>query len=516
MTGSEIFQSLWSIVRLPLQIILTGLAIIVVVLIARFVFPGIFESGGSDTLFTGNGATLVVGTLVFLLGIAAFAFLWWLVKAGYDLLGNRDIDDTRLQSLNELPLGLPEGTVRAVLALIVGMVGIPLLLFSAPLGIPQGTAGMIATIVSGVFAYYFGSRVAGGSVQTARNLSTAVGQLQTDNSQLQQDNTTLKGQSEQLASQNQALAESASTGRKTALANHLTTLSGYVAVLDVLVNTLQPVLPKGLLPAGLDTLLGQAKSTLDTASQLADGDITDETISKVTGMIGSIASASPLGGLLKAAAPLLGPLAAGAGPLGAVAMVLTVGWGLTESAYKRWCARVLNAPFQPNLVDVGSISAASAALCLSESPIFNAAFAGLKDQPGFYAGLLNAVLADHAATDLWAKYGPQGLFTDLSQVQQGLDEFRKALLNDASAGDISASVVQDAARKLASGGPDVQPGNLGMSDLDKAINDLPTAAGTDDQKAALDALVLLSTTMHDKDVDIGGMIADLSKAGGAQ
>jgi hypothetical protein len=510
MTKDDFLTRVWTLLQVPLQIILIGLAAVMVVLAAQ----RLGLNASLTELVGGTGGIILVGLLVFLIGVLAFLFLWWLAREAYKLIANPQIDDTRLQSMKDLPLGLPEGTVRAMLALIVGMVGLPLLLFSDVLHINAATSGYVSTIIAGVFSFYFGSRSSAGDAQTARNLSSAVGSLQSANNQLQSNNADLTTQRDQLQGQNQGLTQTATVSRKTQLSSQLDTLGNYTGLLETLVTTLGPALPKGLVPAGLDTLLAQGKSALTTASQLADGDITDNTIGGISKLVSNIAGASPLGGLLKSAAGIFGPLTEGAGPLGAVAIVLTVGWNLSASAYKRWCARVLDAPYEPGLIDIGTVSAASAALRMASCPIFSQVFAKVKDtQPGFYGTLVNTVLSDNAATELLKQYGPQGLFTGLSQVQQGVAEFRRVLLDDASAGDITDTQVKSAAATLAQGAADIQVGTPNVADINRVINELAARPATDEQKAALDALVLLTTKMHDQKIDVGAAIADLSKTG---
>lgn len=75
----------------------------------------------------------------------------------------------KVAQLKDLPMGLPEGTVRAVLALIVAVVGLPLLLFSSQLGTTPEIAGYLNGIITGVFGYYFGTRAAASTATTNNN-----------------------------------------------------------------------------------------------------------------------------------------------------------------------------------------------------------------------------------------------------------------------------------------------------------------------------------------------------------
>ena len=132
--GRSMTLELLYITRLPLRILLTGLAMAAVLgagvalglpgpeaLFAAFAVPG------------ATGLPALIGMMIFLIGIGFAAFLWWLAARSFALVANPAIGPERLAGLRDLPLALPEGTVRALLALIVGVIGLPLLLFSKTL-----------------------------------------------------------------------------------------------------------------------------------------------------------------------------------------------------------------------------------------------------------------------------------------------------------------------------------------------------------------------------------------------
>src|SRR5690242_146330 len=116
--------SLW---QQPVRILASGLALLVLVLLGE-------EAGLPSPARAVEGLAhqpaLIAALLIFLVGIGFAAFLWWLASRSFALLRDPHTTPEQLASLRDLPLALPEGTVRAVLALIVGVVGLPLLLFS--------------------------------------------------------------------------------------------------------------------------------------------------------------------------------------------------------------------------------------------------------------------------------------------------------------------------------------------------------------------------------------------------
>jgi len=157
------------IMRLPLRILLTGAAVVGV--LGGAVALGLPGPEALFAAFAAPGATglpALIGMMIFLVGIGFAAFLWWLAARSFALVANPAIGPERLAGLRDLPLALPEGTVRALLALIVGVIGLPLLLFSKTLGLTDAIAGYVNGIVTGVFGFYFGTRSTGADAQIAR------------------------------------------------------------------------------------------------------------------------------------------------------------------------------------------------------------------------------------------------------------------------------------------------------------------------------------------------------------
>ena len=72
---------------------------------------------------------MVVAVLVFGAGISLVVMLWWLTARFFRLLESRTVDAATMAVIKDMPMGLPDGTVRAILALVVAMVGLPMLVF---------------------------------------------------------------------------------------------------------------------------------------------------------------------------------------------------------------------------------------------------------------------------------------------------------------------------------------------------------------------------------------------------
>ena len=431
----------------PLKLLLLGLAGVAVLFAARLAGLGL------EPILAAPGSLAAV--LVFAVGMGFAAFLWWLASRCFNLLRDPATTPAQLAALRELPLALPEGTVRAMLALIVGVIGLPLLLFSQALALNDAIAGYVNGIIAGVFGYYFGARSTTPEAQAARRLGDALEGEQRANATLRER--------EAAAQPNDALAR----------------LERHVGVARILVRQIGPALPAGLLPPQAEAMLAQAELALAARHDPA------RLQPALDGLIGRH---GPLPALLRAAAPLL-PAAAG-GPLAAVALLLGLGWNLGSAAWRRFRARLLEAPHDPAIFEAGAITPASAEIRLAAAPIFARLFMPRTAEPGFLAALLDAALRPDAAERLWARFPG---FASPEEAAQGLEEFRRALLDESVEADLTPDLVARVGQSL---GQRV------------AVASLPQA-GPEDARAALQALTLLLGEMRDSHTNPVPLLAEL-------
>ncbi|MFL1464389.1 hypothetical protein ACI6QG_19465, partial [Roseococcus sp. DSY-14] len=178
---------------------------------------------------------LLAALLVFLTGTGFAAFLWWLSARSFALLRDPATTPDQVAALRDLPLALPEGTVRAVLALIVGIVGLPILLFSQALALDAAIAGYVNGIIAGVFGYYFGARSTHGDAQAARRAQDALATEQ---------------------------ARHEETRRAAAPEGALERLEAQARAARLILERLAPALPPALVPPGAAAALARAEALL--------------------------------------------------------------------------------------------------------------------------------------------------------------------------------------------------------------------------------------------------------------
>lgn len=451
-----------SLLLTPLKILLTGLAAVAVLLAARLVGLGLGPIHAAPAS--------LAAVLVFLVGIGFAAFLWWLASRCFTLLRDPATTPEQMAALRDLPLALPEGTVRALLALIVGVIGLPLLLFSQSLALNDAIAGYVNGIIAGVFGYYFGARSTGPEAQAARRLSDALDGQTRANEALRQSEA--------------AAREAAAQAAQPALAAEaIARLERHLGVARLLVQRIGPALPAGLLPPQAEAMLAQAEQALAAARNLPDLGAIQGATAALTGQGG------PLGALLRAAAPLL-PAAAG-GPIAGLALLLGLGWNLGAAAWRRFRARLLDAPHDPALFEPGAITPASAELRLASAPIFARLFTPRLAEPGFLATLLDACLRPDAAELLWARFPG---FANPAEAAQGLSEFRQALLDERVEADLAPELVA----------------RVGQSLGQRAVTAILPQPGPEKAQAAMHALTLLLGELRESRTDPVPLLRELA------
>jgi hypothetical protein len=285
-------------------------------------------------------------------------------------------------------------------------------------------------------------------------------------------------------------------------------LARHIEVAGLILDEFGPLLPKGMIPEGAAQALVRARDAAVALQGQHSGPGAQEALQKASNALAGLIGAQPLAPLLRGAASLL-PAGTALGPIGAVATVIGLGWHFGAAEYQRWRARVLAAPFAPQLFDAGLITPSSAELRMETCPIFARAFKDVRARPGFFADLLGKIAQDDAGARLWAEYGadatrfPGGL----AELEAGLQEFRAALLADLAARDATPEKIAAALAPLApslGALPSVEQVNRLMDEAGKAGEDQPEA------RAAFDALVMLTGHLRNRRLDPVSLIAEVT------
>jgi hypothetical protein len=530
--------ALWSTLLPPFQILLFGLTIILLVVIARYAVPidltglwGVLtgpQSGGGNTTGVSPGVSIILGGLVFLVGLGLIAFLWWLASRFFGLVAGGTVSSDSLSGLKDLPFALPEGTIRAFLALIVAIVGLPILLFSNSLGLDPAIGGYINGIITGVFAFYFGTRAASGTVPATAVRTIADAQNRAD----QADKARV--QAEAIAQTSGIEADQVT--RASRFDTALDRLTRHAGLATAIVQTIGPALPAGVLPPGLfdklRTAANSAQQVLDGLKGVEKTAVSEDQLQKLTVAAGDLigtfgGNTSVLGSLLTKAAPMLGGLAIpGLGPVAGLAYLLSMGVRLGSAEFQRWRARVLAAPVANGLVEFGTVTPQDAEAALMQTDRFRTALAPLEGTPGLGTELADKVLRDDALDRLWRLWGSDSqdgphLFATQKDLEDGLSEYRQVLLAARAANDIPESLPKAIGAVLTSpdkpASPLFPPGTPAALTPTQAEQLVATAskaslsrlAGTpQDDQAAFDALITLVGIARRDRIDLASTLRE--------
>ncbi|RZL35153.1 MAG: hypothetical protein EOP35_15330, partial [Rubrivivax sp.] len=361
------------VMRLPLKILLIGGSVSLVGLMLQkgFGMPDLSAMAGfqfSDAKH--DGLRLLVAVLIFGVGLATAGFLWWLSGRFFALIQGNKLDPVSLAALKELPMGLPEGTIRAVLALVVAVVGLPMLLFSDTVGTDKAIAGYINGIITGVFGFYFGTRTSGTPAQALEKIERANTEAltqakiagQATGAAAKAESEAAQARQQMGSAQTEAAQSSAQLGRADEFNDKLAMAKRHLGVAKTVLETFAPILPKGVLPENLGEIVAAAESAVSAVQGVTGSTASVDQLTALAKAVDSLTGSgtSPLGSLVSSAAPLLQSvlpkLIPGLGPVAGLATLIGLGVKMGSSQFQRWRARVLAAPLGQGLIEFGALS----------------------------------------------------------------------------------------------------------------------------------------------------------------
>lgn len=548
-------RSVWEdVLKLPAQILCVGGVILLLFAGLRWTgLPGLAALGTAGP--GGSWPVLLVGASVFLVGVGLAVFLWWLCSRFFGLLRDGKMDGAGLAALKDLPMGLPEGTVRSLLALVVAVIGLPLLLFGNILNLDDAIAGYVNGIITGVFGFYFGTRTAGVPSQAVDRIAgaqqqaiqkaeeaarvraeaqTAIQTAQQQAAQTAENAAQVQAEAQTAiqAAQQQAARTAAEAARAQATAAFdatLDRLTRHVALARTLLKVFGPALPAGMIPPEVGRAFETAEAALAAVQGLGREQVTAEQVKTLADAAETLTGKdSPLAVLLGKAAPLLGGVLPipGLGQFAGIAMLVSLGVKLGSSQFQRWRARILAAPLAQGLIEFGALTPELIHAALRRAPTLRDALAARPDGE-VDSTLADAALRDDGAARLLAAYGPAGtlaagLLPDLDHAEAALDELRQSLLSLYGAEDVQETALRHATGSLAGAThPDlastqVQAAMRSMSPAD-ANRLIDAAAGAsarqdapEEERAAFDALVTLVDTARRENIDLARAISELT------
>jgi hypothetical protein len=390
-----------------------------------------------------GGLGIVLLFLILVLAVF-FVYMWFLQRRYFSACQSQQ----DLLLFSQSPAGLPSGTIRSVLALLIVTLGLLLIVLSFFQPDRRNAPETITALLGTVIGFYFGSRSApsGGS--------------------------DLEGQVQELQTQrNEAVKE-----KDTSTAN---TLISKIQKGVALTRTVAAILPRDIREK-YEGVAGKLEQGLDVVQTLSAGNPA-EAISKGTEIFNQFRAENPVKDIVtRALGSFASVLPAAVPPLALITTVVGVTATLIGVTYERWRARVLDLPFSPVAIPPPVVDANTGFTLIIQSETLKKAFAKEledNDRP-FMATVVQMFLEQGDLEILWKQY--PGRFESRQEFETAVDEFRRA------AADIDLRSTIDPALVAPVGG------------YDKMVAALQEIQKTDQSKADLDAVILAIEAIKEK------------------
>lgn len=424
-----------------------------------------YGSGGKEG---GNGGKSVpatpwiIGTIVFVIAAVLGGFIYMFILQKNFLEACRE--EKQLSLFFQSPAGLPTGTVRSIIALVIILVClyISILLFFKVAGNDSKFPEVLSGILGAVVGFYFGSR------------------------------TATKGQDEALQGEVKKMKEERDQKESEKTGLQVDGIIRKVKKGIALTKKAARLLPQNLKEKYND-LVGRLDEGVKTVEGLVGSGNLKEALSKADDLFKLFRKGNPVKEVYANALASFGKVLGGTVPAAsAITAIVTIGTKLAGTAYQKWKLRVLNAPFSPAVVPLRVVDASTGFTLLRASPAFKDAFSkDLEEKDWPFMDSVTGLLQQEDVEPFWNKYKDR--FESREQFEQGLNEFRRAAADLELQGDI------DPADLAGAGG--YRPL---MDSIDKIQND-------PDARSALDALVTVTEGLHRDGEPVLSILEKVSK-----
>jgi len=350
---------------------------------------------------------------------------------------NACLQDKQLDAFSRSPAGLPEGTVRAMIAFIIITVSLYLcVLLFFKVGGQERFPEALSSLLGAVVGFYFGSR-SGGNKGEGEVFQEEVKGLKTDIGKTEADK-----------------------------------LLGNIKKGIDMTKVVMAVLPEEKKKKYGD-ILNKLEQGYETVQSLTKGGSLTDAVAKGQELFDLFKKDNPARDAYLNALGSFGKVLGGSVP--AIALITTivgVGVKLVGNAYEKWKNRVLNVPITPAILSLKVVDANTGFTLLLGSPIFKTVFTKeLEGNDRPFMAKAAELLTQQNVDNFWNDYKDR--FTTRAQFDQGLQEFRRAALDMELAAD-----TKDTPEVFASAGG-----------LDATRISLDKINGNEEAKAALHQLV---------------------------
>lgn len=422
--------------------------------------------------------------LIAVIIFAAFLlrYAWGLRNQISSAIANSQIDDSVrtnvLSGYSDWPLGLPRGTVRALLALVVVFGSVTFLAISMAVPTVYKFPDALVGILGAILGFYFGKN----GTSTEGQAVAAVTAANADARDAIQQASDAKAASQNAQAQTVAAQQELKTAqdKHAALANdRLDDITGHLQDAVDVGQTLAKVLP-GKFGQTVATATEVVSNGLTTVSDLRKGDLSGA-IQQAGKIVDQVAPNMPVVNVLAKAAQAIGPVLGGSiPPIALLTTIVSIGSKLGSVAYAHWVARIMDMPYTPGQFSPKLFDSTAAISVISQVP---AVLKAMHPQlaAGDRASALDVVqlaLGDDGGDALVKKY-PQ-FFAGLAQpsIEAAVRDLQKAALDFV----LGNEVPPDAAKDVG-----------GLTPLLKAVDQV---RANPDASAALDMVMTTAKTLE--------------------
>ena len=376
-------------IRTILTFLIIVLLLFLVILQAFKVAPGLLK--GAFAVFTGPNNWLIISLVV--LSLIVGGFLYYMFYLQRKFLQACE-DKNQLSSFISAPAGLPTGSIRSILTLMIIIFSLYMFTLQAfnvgSVKFPEA----LAAILSAIIGFYFGSRTA------SKGSEDAVDEAQEQLRDAQEQQSQGKAHS---------LVKDVSSKLKTAQA---------------VMNFLPEDLRKKFGPT-LDKAVGYA----GTAESLLQNEAFSKAADKAGDAINVFKKDNPIREIVSKAAKSFGAVAGGIPPLAIIGAVVGVSGVLAGVAYNRWRARILNAPFSPSVAPLKLLDPDTAFALILNVPQLKQAFREkLENRDGPFLEKVYQDFIQAETFDMWPEY--QQYFDSVETFEEGVQQFRMLAATD--------------------------------------------------------------------------------------
>ncbi|MFB6248762.1 MAG: hypothetical protein ABEL97_09350 [Salinibacter sp.] len=341
----------------------------------------------------------------------------------------RETDNLKLYA--DCPMGIPVGSVRSTLALLIVLFAVGYVGVKGVGGVPQ----FLTAVVSTVLGFYFGSR---SSRDSQRNLTSVMETMSAASASGRRSGAASSGGSGSPSASTTSSSASTSSPASTSPASStdarpaparkeeaqtlLARLQEGLSIAEVA----RSVLPKSL-RRRFASLTQELQDGIGTVQSLLDANSVEDALRKGKKLLDRFRKNNPVRTVTeRALGAFSNVLGAAVEPLPLIGSIVNVATTVKKQVYDRWKRRILHLTFEPADLPVERIDANTGFTLLSSTPIMKDAFREeleANDRP-FLEDTAETLLSTEEMESLWSSYSDR--FDSRQQFEKGVAALHRA------------------------------------------------------------------------------------------